>query len=147
MADEFSDIRAAILTRINAVTGTTFSGVEISWPGQDASVDSVNVALHIAVEFSNRRRAALGAAAGSRIDGRAELTVLARADATAQPGTDEMEGYVDDVAALFPSALNIPAGAHTLRFREPVAGGTQQFSGGGATWIGRRVNCPFYLFT
>src|SRR3990167_1423446 len=93
MADEFSDIRAAILTRINAVTCTTFSGVEISWPGQDASVDSVNVALHIAVEFSNRRRAALGAAAGSRIDGRAELTVLAGADAAAQPGTPEMGGY------------------------------------------------------
>ena len=139
MSDTLEDIRSAIMSRI----ASGFTAIPVAYPGKDANVDGVNHALQVDLNFEARKRAALGAAAGSRIDGHVVLTVLARQDATAQVGTAALEGYLDDLSDLFPSALNIAAGANTLRFKEPVPGGTQNMEG----WVGRQLRCPFYLFT
>jgi hypothetical protein len=135
---DLADIRSAILSRIE----TGFTAITaIAWPGIEAATDGVNHALQVDVQFAGREPTGLGASARSRIRGQAELTVLARADATAQPGTDELEGYLDNLAALFPRGLSIAAGANNLRFREPQPGPTLNLEG----WVGRQLTCPFWL--
>ena len=139
MSDTLADISSAIMSRI----ASGFSAIPVAYPGKTVNMDGISHALQVDLNFEARKRAALGAAAGSRIDGQVVLTVFARQDATAQVGTAALEGYLDDLSDLFPSALNIAAGAKTLCFKEPSPGGTQDLEG----WVGRQLRCPFYLFT
>lgn len=139
MATELADIRAAIKTRLAA----NFTAIPVAEPGVDVKVDGQSYFAQWDVDFLPAQRAALGATAGDRINGALKLSVLARKDATAQPGTATLEGYLDTLRGIFPAGLSVAAGSKTLNFRVPSPGPTINIEG----WVGRELSCPFYLFT
>ena len=115
MATEQADIRAAVKTRLAA----NFTAIPVIEPGLDVKVDGQSYFMQWDVDFLPSQRAALGATAGDRINGALKLMVAARKDATAQPGTATLEGYLDTLRGIFPAGLSVAAGALTLRFRVP----------------------------
>ena len=139
MATEQADIRAAVKTRLAA----NFTAIPVIEPGLDVKVDGQSYFMQWDVDFLPSQRAALGATAGDRINGALKLMVAARKDATAQPGTATLEGYLDTLRGIFPAGLSVAAGALTLRFRVPSSGPMLDLDG----WVGRELSCPFYLFT
>jgi len=138
MADERTNIRAALLTRVN----DNVPGIPISWPGVPALVAGANLGLEVDVIFDAERPRALGTAL-NRIDGHLQAIAWARAGGNGQPGTDELEGLVDDVRALFSRNQTVTAAGQPVIFKTPQP--VQATADDG--FLARGLRCPFYYFT